>query len=243
MTENSAKALYESNKMLELSGGVLRPGGVELTRKALKICDFNRGERVLDLGCGPGRTSRLMFEEFGLRPLALDFSKSMLSKTEKNIAGLQKVQATGTALPLRDASLKGVISECVLSLTGDIPAAMKEISRVLALGGKVIISDIYSRNAFAPKPQLGISCCFNGAKSLPEIEAAAIAAGLKIKYLEDHTALLKQLAGQIIFSMGSLEKFWALFMDNGKAAGTCNAVNAMLPGYYLLIAEKDPKNE
>ncbi len=225
--------------MLDISGGVLRPGGIELTRRALETCAFEDGDRILDLGCGPGRTSLLLKEEFNLDPLAMDLSSSMLCRAADEVKGLNKVRADGRFLPFAHESLKGVISECVLSLTGDISATLSEISRVLVPGGKAIISDIYSRkSSHTNSSQIGVECCFKGALPLPRIERDVIGAGLEISLIEDHTPLLKQLAGQIIFNMGSLEKFWSLFMDRESASGTCNAVNAMMPGYYLLIVEK-----
>lgn len=232
-------ALYERREMLDITGGALRPGGTELTRRALEVCRFKQGATILDLGCGPGATSSLMKDEFGLEPLALDYSIAMLNQAGNTISNLKKVQASGTALPFRNKSLKGVISECVLSLTDDINTTLSEISRVTKHGGKLILSDIYSRNETAPETKLDVTCCFNGAKALGEIEKAVTSSGFKIILMEDHTQRLKQLAGQIIFSMGSLEKFWALFMGNDKAAGACSAVKKMMPGYYLIIAEKE----
>jgi ubiquinone/menaquinone biosynthesis C-methylase UbiE len=232
-------ALYERREMLDITGGTLRPGGTELTRRALEICRFKKGETILDLGCGPGATSSLMREEFGLVPLALDYSAAMLKQAGETTRGLKKVQASGTSLPFRTQSLKGTISECVLSLTEDIDTTLSEISRVTEHGGKLILSDIYSRNATPPETKLEVTCCFNGAKALGEIEKSVTSNGFKIILMEDHTQRLKQLAGQIIFSMGSLEKFWALFMGNDKAAGACSAVKKMMPGYYLIIAEKE----
>lgn len=233
------KPLYESSEMLDISGGVLRPGGIELTKRALGLCAFEIGDRILDLGCGPGRTSLLLKEEFNLVPLAMDLSSSMLCKAADGVKGLDRVRADGRFLPFAHESLKGVVSECVLSLTGNISATLSEISRILVPGGKAIISDIYSRkNCHTDFSQIGVECCFKGALPLSQIERAIVGAGLEVSLIEDHTALLKQLAGQIIFNMGSLEKFWSLFMDRENASGTCNAVNAMMPGYYLLIAEK-----
>jgi len=54
--------------------------------------------------------------------------------------------------------------------------------------------------------------------------------------LEDHTRLLRNLAGQIIFEYGSLEKFWqGLSADAGALAETTARLK---PGYFLLLARK-----
>ena len=56
--------------------------------------------------------------------------------------------------------------------------------------------------------------------------------------LRDRSDLLKQLAGQIIFSYGSLEKFWQLFMGAEAARRTSCALATAQLGYYVLIAKK-----
>ena len=80
--------------------------------------------------------------------------------------------------------------------------------------------------------------CITHARSLATIEKGLYIAGFTFYLLQDSSELLKLLAGQIIFSYGSLEKFWQLFMGTEAARRTCCALAAAPLGYYGLIAEK-----
>jgi arsenite methyltransferase len=233
-------ALYEQKALADLTGGMLRPGGLELTVRAIQLSGLPPGAAILDVGCGPGHTLSLLAGCFQLRPVGLDRSDSMLHQAARGNPATPLMQAGAVAIPVRDACFDGIISECVLSLGGDIPATLKEMERVLAPGGKLVLTDIFSREiagqikSCAPAMQ----SCLTTALPLETIKAAVAAAGFSILVLEDQSASLKQLAGQIIFTYGSLEIFWQLFMGVEEARSTCRAMEGARPGYYLLIAEK-----
>jgi ubiquinone/menaquinone biosynthesis C-methylase UbiE len=143
-----------------------------------------------------------------------------------------------TAIPCRSQSFETVIAECVLSLTGDIEQSLREMYRVLKPGGVLFLSDIY-RKQVGPKPELSdLKSCITQARSLATIGKGLYIAGFTLYLLQDRSELLKQLAGQIIFSHGSLEKFWQLFMGPEAARRTCCALAATPLGYYALIGEK-----
>ena len=69
------------------SADCLRPGGVELTERGLTHCAFGGGERVADLGCGPGVTLALLAER-GLSPVGMDRSAAMLQEAERRLSAL-----------------------------------------------------------------------------------------------------------------------------------------------------------
>jgi len=233
-------ALYEREELAAVTGGMLRPGGEELTVRAVGLCGLPPGAAVLDVGCGRGHTLALLASRFRLRTAGLDPSDSMLRRAAVKNPAAFLMQAEAGAIPLRDGVFDGIISECVLSLTGDIAATLGEMGRILAPGGKLALSDIFADdaerqgNCAAP----AMRGCLAAARPLEDVTAAVAAAGFSILHLEDHSAALKQLAGQIIFDHGSLEAFWKLFMEKEEAAGACRALGAARPGYYLLIAEK-----
>jgi SAM-dependent methyltransferase len=233
-------ALYEQKALSDLTGGMLRPGGVELTARAIELSGLPPGSTILDLGCGPGHTLTLLAGCFQLRPVGLDSSASMLRQAASANPKVPLMQAEAMAIPVRDAGFDGVISECVLSLSGDLPKTLQEMARILLPGGKLVLTDIFSRetggleNSAVPV----VRSCVTSALPLEIITAAVEAAGFSILVLEDQSASLKQLAGQIIFSYGSLETFWQLFMGQEEARETCCALQGARPGYYLLIAEK-----
>ncbi len=234
-------ALYEQKAFTDLTGGLLRPGGLALTARAMELCGLPPGSAILDVGCGPGHTLSLLAGCFQLRPVGLDRSDSMLRRAGQGNPTIPLIQAGAMAIPVRDACFDGIISECVLSLSGDIPATLKEMARVLAPGGKLVLTDIFSRDTARQKSfgAPAMRSCITTALPLERIMAAVAAAGFSSLLLEDQSALLKQLAGQIIFSYGSLEIFWQLFMGADEARSTCRAMQGARPGYYLLIAQKE----
>ena len=66
--------------------------------------------------------------------------------------------------------------------------------------------------------------------------------GLTAVIWEDHSALLKQLAAQLIFSFGSLNAFWAATCSEGLPDAIEATVKRARPGYYLLIAQRKERD-
>jgi SAM-dependent methyltransferase len=239
---SSVTALYEQEELSLVTGGTLRPGGLALTTEILTCCKPSPGCTVLDVGCGPGHTVALMSTVFGLRATGLDPSAAMLAKAACQTQDAIFLQGEATAIPCKSHSFDMVISECVLSLTGDIEKSLREMSRVLRPGGLLLLTDIYCKQS-GLKPDLpNLQSCISHALPLEIIKKGLYNAGFTLHTFRDRSDLLKQLAGQIIFSYGSLEKFWQLFMGDEAARKTCCALAAIPLGYYVLIAEKGANN-
>ncbi|MBU0962193.1 MAG: methyltransferase domain-containing protein [Proteobacteria bacterium] len=238
---HTASLLCEQKELQRMTGDTLRPGGLELTNRAMQFCNLPAHSTVLDVGCGYGQTMALLSAQFGLHVMGLDPAESMLRKTAELLPASLIFQADAAAIPVRSNFFDALIAECVLSLLADMQASLEEMHRVLVQGGRLVLTDIYARkeNFLPGVPQSGIHSCFNGAVSIDTIRECLQAAGFTILLLEDHTRFLRQLAGQIIFSFGSLEAFWQLFMGVDKAATTCGSIANAKPGYYLLIAAKE----
>ncbi|MBV5328883.1 MAG: methyltransferase domain-containing protein [Chlorobium sp.] len=233
-----AVTLYEQDELFELTGGTLRPGGLALTAELLSFCNLAPGSTVLDIGCGPGHTLNLLASNFGLRATGLDPSAAMLAKAAEQAPTAALLQGSALAIPCDDQRFDGIICECVLSLTGDIQTSLGEMHRVLQPGGLLILTDIYCKGPQRQPSLPQLQSCISSALPLETITEGLGRAGFTRVARRERSDLLKQLAGQIIFSYGSLEKFWQLFMGAEAARQTCCALATAPLGYYVLIAKK-----
>jgi SAM-dependent methyltransferase len=114
------------------------------------------GETVLDLGCGGGLDVFLAADKVGPRgkAIGIDMTPQMLERARRNAAGRTNVefhQATIDRLPLPDASVDCVISNCVINLAPDKPAVFREIARALKPGGRLAVSDIALKKPLPPE--------------------------------------------------------------------------------------------
>ena len=116
----------------------------QLVRGAL---DVARGERVLDVGCGPGFYVAELLERVGPdgSVVGIDSSKPMLAVAAHRSEGHDNVafhEADATSLPVEDASIDAALSVQVLEYVADVPAALAEMYRALRVGGRLVVWDV-----------------------------------------------------------------------------------------------------
>ncbi|MFA6044076.1 MAG: arsenite methyltransferase [Phycisphaerales bacterium] len=156
------------------------------------IASLRPGEVVLDLGAGGGFDCFVAGVKVGPlgRVIGVDMTADMISKARGNIAsyrehsGLNNVEfrlAEIEHLPVADASVDVVISNCVLNLSPDKPRVWSEIARVLKPGGRVAISDLALVRPLPDSVMADIEAlvgCVAGAVLIEQTRDMAIAAGL-----------------------------------------------------------------
>lgn len=157
------------------------------------IAALRPGESVLDLGSGGGFDCFIAGRKVGPTGLVIgvDMTPDMLSKARRNIAtyreksGLSNVEfrlGEIENLPVSDASIDVVISNCVLNLSPDKPRVWREIARVLKPGGRVAVSDLALLKPLPVAIRNDLEAlvgCVAGAVLIDDTRAQMHAAGLR----------------------------------------------------------------
>jgi arsenite methyltransferase len=120
-----------------------------LRRRALvrEALGARRGERILDIGCGPGFYVAELLEQVGGEGsvVGVDASPQMLAVASRRCEGRANVafrEGPATALPVEDASFDAALSVQVLEYVADTAAALAELHRAVRPGGRVLIWDV-----------------------------------------------------------------------------------------------------
>jgi SAM-dependent methyltransferase len=153
----------------------------------LTVAELREGERVLDLGSGGGIDVLLSARRVGPTGFAygLDMTDEMLELARANAgkagaANVEFVRGTIEDIPLPDASIDVVISNCVINLSTDKPAVIAEMFRVLTPGGRLGISDVVAEDDLSPAQRAERGSyvgCVAGALSRTEYLGGLAAAG------------------------------------------------------------------
>ncbi len=150
------------------------------------------GEVVLDLGSGGGFDVFIAGRKVGLtgRAIGVDMTPEMLAKARKNIAAYRERAGFDNVefrlgeiehLPVADASVDVVISNCVINLSPDKPRVWREIARVLKPGGRVAVSDLALLKPLPPAVAEMVEAlvgCVAGAVPVSDTEGMVREAGL-----------------------------------------------------------------
>lgn len=173
------------------------------------IAALKPGEVVIDLGSGGGFDCFIAGPKVGAsgRVIGIDMTPDMLSLARKNTAmyrertGLDNVEfrlGEIENLPVADASVDVVISNCVLNLSPDKPRVWAEIARVLKPGGRVAVSDLALRRELPDAVKADVEAlvgCVAGAVLIDEINAALVDLGFERITLTEKPEYIDAMGG------------------------------------------------
>ncbi len=151
------------------------------------------GETIVDLGSGGGIDVLLAAQKVGPtgKAIGIDMTPQMIDRARKNAAGASNVEfhlATIDKLPLPDASVDCVISNCVINLAEDKDAVFREIARILKPGGRLAVSDIALKQPLPDELANDIAAyvgCIAGAIEIDAYRAGLLAAGFDAVQIVD----------------------------------------------------------
>ena len=208
------------------------------------LADLKAGETVLDLGSGGGIDVLLSARRVGPmgKAYGLDMTDEMLALARENqrksgVTNVEFLRGEIEHIPLPDDSVDVVISNCVINLSADKDAVLREAFRVLKPGGRFAVSDIVVRGHDVPADvrrsmELWIGC-IAGALEESDYRSKLAAAGFeqvdveptRIYKVEDAKAFLESAGpGLAQFAETVDGKFMSAFVratKPGSAAKTC----------------------
>jgi arsenite methyltransferase len=152
------------------------------------VAELHEGERVLDLGSGGGIDVLLSAKRVGPtgRAIGLDMTDEMLTLSRRNareagVANVEFLKGYIEEIPLADASVDVIISNCVINLAADKQKVLTEAARVLRPGGRFAVSDVIADEDMDDATRADLAAytgCIAGALTGTEFRAALTAAGL-----------------------------------------------------------------
>ena len=169
------------------------------------IAELKPGETVLDLGSGGGFDCFLAAKQVGPTGavIGVDMTAEMIERARENArkAATENVEfrlGEIERLPVADAAVDVILSNCVINLSPDKPAVFRDAFRVLKRGGRLAISDIV---ATAPLPEdvrnnveLHVGCVA-GAATIDDLRSMLTEAGfaeIRITPKEGSRALIRE---------------------------------------------------
>ena len=172
------------------------------------VADLRDGDVVLDLGSGAGGDVLLSARRVAPsgRAIGLDMTDEMLDLARRNAseAGVDNVEFVKgylEDLPLEDASVDVVISNCVINLSGDKPRTLREAARVLKPGGRFAVSDVIAVPEMDDDTRADVAQwtgCIAGALTREEFERSLADAGLVDVEIQETHRVHEQAAAAVV---------------------------------------------
>ena len=267
--KKSIARVYEADAFVSLFGGMLHPGGQEITERVVELAEASDTSRILDIACGEGKTAHLLAKKYGCLVAGADLSRDMIdrscSKTKAEGLGGEAsfIVADAEESPFLEDSFDVVISECSFSILPDKRKAALEIKRTLKPGGKLIITDIILRGDIQSETKNYLAVpfqelfplfpCVLGAKTTEGYTKLFEGVGFENPHIEEHSKQLRKLNFQMGLKFGGWEGFFQkltseISQGQGEEGFSSSAETYRKifeqgkPGYALIMMNK-PENK
>jgi ubiquinone/menaquinone biosynthesis C-methylase UbiE len=145
----TAGSVFDQDASRKLEATYQTPDVIAQRAATLRALALQAGERVVDVGSGPGLLAAEMAAQVGPagRVIGLDLSDPMLALSRQRCSDpaisrcLSFLKADAARLPFADRMFDVAVSTQVYEYVPDVPAALAEVYRVLRPGGRVLILD------------------------------------------------------------------------------------------------------
>ena len=234
---------------------VKRPGEFRITKEAIEFCNFPKGSKILDIGCGEGDSSDFLSKNYELKVTGVDLDPEIIKKAKTRYPDLEFKEGDGEFLDGFDSrSFDGVMMECVLSQINLPIEAVHEAYCVLKVGGKLILNGLYHKepspetleelknvvDAHQEKHKAGLltdeekehspsKYKVDGVLLLDPLREDMAEMGFNELFFQDKTDELVTYGAEILMEKGSLDGYIDEKAQNKKT------------GYSLMILEKTVK--
>jgi ubiquinone/menaquinone biosynthesis C-methylase UbiE len=158
------------------------------------VAELKEGETVLDLGSGGGIDVLLSARRVGPagKAYGLDMTDEMLDMARKNaenagVTNVEFLRGEIESIPLPSNSVDVIISNCVVNLSPDKDAVLREAHRVLKPGGRFAVADIVTRGEMPEELQRSLELwagCIAGALEENDYKSKLTAAGFESAEVE-----------------------------------------------------------
>jgi ubiquinone/menaquinone biosynthesis C-methylase UbiE len=153
---SSCADLYALPLVQAVLGASLHPGGLALTREAVRPLELSGNFRLLDVACGPGASALMLAQVHECRVTGVDLNGSAIREARHKacryrLTGLADfVECNAVRLPFASSSFDGALCECAANLFQDRKSALMEMARVLKPGASLVLTDVTFRPEVLP---------------------------------------------------------------------------------------------
>lgn len=217
----------------------------------LALAELSPGETVLDLGSGSGLDCFVAARQVGAsdKVIGVDMTPSMLDLARQNQKklGLENVEFRHgqiEALPVEDAVVDVIISNCVINLSPDKARVFREAFRVLKPGGRLAVADIATIGSFSAEERANLdswAACVAGAETVDDYVAAMLAAGFVepvIRRMDEAGATTLDLADLPSSTVSPAQVFSAAITATKPRAGAANRLLEESKRYFAGVADQ-----